>query len=139
MNPYVNSLNGYGGGFIAFWPSSALEQIVDEVAGGSGHPTIIIYNRRQEPVEIERTDFEVLHQAVQVEKAKKRGKTLSKAAVKRVSKAMEAKFDATSNMLSYSISYQEALLRYRELILELIENMQNDDDEEAILFILMNL
>lgn len=21
MNPYVNSLNGWGGGFIAFWPS----------------------------------------------------------------------------------------------------------------------
>lgn len=21
MNPYINSLNGWGGGFIAFWPS----------------------------------------------------------------------------------------------------------------------
>ena len=21
MNPYLNSLNGWGGGFIAFWPS----------------------------------------------------------------------------------------------------------------------
>lgn len=21
MNPYINSLNGFGGGFIAFWPN----------------------------------------------------------------------------------------------------------------------
>lgn len=21
MNPYLNSINGFGGGFIAFWPS----------------------------------------------------------------------------------------------------------------------
>ena len=27
MNPYVNSLNGWGGGFIAFWPSQAELQI----------------------------------------------------------------------------------------------------------------
>ena len=23
MNPYINSINGWGGGFIAFWPSVA--------------------------------------------------------------------------------------------------------------------
>ena len=27
MNPYVNSLNGWGGGFIAFWPSQGIEAI----------------------------------------------------------------------------------------------------------------
>ena len=24
MNPYFNSINGFGGGFIAFWPSGAV-------------------------------------------------------------------------------------------------------------------
>lgn len=24
MNPYLNSMNGFGGGFIAFWPSVVL-------------------------------------------------------------------------------------------------------------------
>ena len=26
MNPYVNSLNGYGGGFIAFWPNQGISE-----------------------------------------------------------------------------------------------------------------
>lgn len=24
MNPYLNSLNGFGGGFIAFWPTGGV-------------------------------------------------------------------------------------------------------------------
>ena len=24
MNPYLNSINGWGGGFIAFWPSQGV-------------------------------------------------------------------------------------------------------------------
>ena len=27
MNPYFNSLNGWGGGFIAFWPSQGITGI----------------------------------------------------------------------------------------------------------------
>jgi len=52
---------------------------------------------------------------------------------------MEARFDAKPMMESYDIGYREALSRYHELMMELIENMQNDDDDEAILFILMNI
>lgn len=31
MNPYINSMNGWGGGFIAFWPSGGVE--AKDVAG----------------------------------------------------------------------------------------------------------
>ena len=28
MNPYFNSLNGWGGGFIAFWPSGGVVAVI---------------------------------------------------------------------------------------------------------------
>lgn len=34
MNPYVNSLNGYGGGFIGFWPSG--EAVAEEAFNPRG-------------------------------------------------------------------------------------------------------
>ena len=30
MNPYLNSLNGFGGGFIAFWPSQGSQANLGE-------------------------------------------------------------------------------------------------------------
>lgn len=39
MNPYLNSLNGFGGGFIAFWPSQGVVAAVKEY--------IVTYRRRR--------------------------------------------------------------------------------------------
>ena len=36
MNPYVNSLNGWGGGFIAYFPTISLEVLDEELSGGGG-------------------------------------------------------------------------------------------------------
>jgi hypothetical protein len=35
MNPYLNSLNGFGGGFIAFWPSQGGIEEAQEEGGPS--------------------------------------------------------------------------------------------------------
>lgn len=33
MNPYFSSINGFGGGFIAFWPSSAIVSVIKQGQG----------------------------------------------------------------------------------------------------------
>lgn len=51
MNPYVNSLNGFGGGFIAFWPSV---QAQPEVTGGGG---FVEFRKRPRFLDLTREDW----------------------------------------------------------------------------------
>ena len=47
MNPYLNSLNSWGGGFIAFWPSTGV--VVEDVAGGFPGRRYLLPNGRVYP------------------------------------------------------------------------------------------
>lgn len=111
--------------------------MVAEIAGGAGHPVVIIYNRKNQPVQLEKNTLELLQQEV-AKVNRSDSKRVTQKSINKVVKAMEWRWDAKTNMANYGISYQVALSRYQELIEELVRMMLTDE-EEAILLIIANL
>jgi len=52
MNPHLNSVNGFGGGFIAFWPSQGAVIVVPSNQGGGGSQIGLLLREDQEIIDI---------------------------------------------------------------------------------------
>lgn len=120
----------FGPGYVA----------VIETAGGAGHPktVVVIYNRKDEPVQLEKDTLAILHKKVEDVKKETKGE-VSQEAIELIAKAMESQFNAKSNMATYTISYQEALLRYQSLMLELAEMLIKEEEDAMAILLLMSM
>ena len=117
-----------GPGFFIFFQETQIE-------AGGGYPAVIIYTREEKPVKVEKETFKKIQKKV---KQYKKAKEVSRESVYQIVEVMADQWSAKSTMEEYNLTYNEALDRYKDLILELTTLMM-DDEEEAILMILANI
>ena len=130
MNPYINSLSGFDGGFTAFWPFQGVEEVVEVptgTAGGRARPFALPFRE----VRKERKEEEALLAAKEER-------------LREVLKEIKGKAGFLRR-ISHPLLQQELALRVQikileEKIRELMEAerlAQMRDDEDALFVILM--
>jgi protein tyrosine/serine phosphatase len=110
--------------------------VISDGFAGDGSPNVIVFYTKEEPVKVNKDIVEKL--SAKVIKYKKEEYKVSKQAKEQIIGTMVDAWDAKPSMSAYDIDYQEAINRYKELLNELINIILNDE-EEALLMILVNL
>lgn len=118
-----------GPGFFIFFHET-------ETSAGGGEPTLIIYTKEQKPVEVEKKIF--LKVAKKVKKYKKTKKKVTEETIYNIAQTMADTFSAKPTMDRYGITYEEAVSRYKEIVLDIADIVINDE-EEALILIVANI